>query len=184
MALATTWSTANTAGIDLTAIWAAAANAAGTWGENVQPYPPFDVGMVVYMLNGGAAVYVKLGTGGATGIGYEIVVPLGNYSAAVMMSNSVGALGDKVGIWLGNGAGLIGDYGFIQVYGYNPTAQIASGSLAASTALASTTTAGQLSTATGTGTKNIAGIQLTATGPSSAGSGTMQLNWPTVGSTN
>lgn len=182
MALATTWSTANTAGIDLTAIWTAASNAAGTYSENVQPYPPFDVGMVVWMLNGGAAVYVKLGTGGMTGLGYVGVVLLGDYTNCVMMSNSVGNLGDKIGVWLGNGAGLAGDYGFIQVYGSNPN--VWSAVAVVSAAMQSTTTAGQIDDANGTGTKNISGLFLTTAKTTAAGLTAAELNWPAVGSTN
>jgi hypothetical protein len=40
---------------------------------------------------------VKLGTGGATAVGYSLVID--EDFLAVMMSNSVGAAGDKIGIW-------------------------------------------------------------------------------------
>lgn len=180
MTLATTYSLANTAGIDLTAVYTA--STAGTWGENVQPGPPFAPGQIVWSLVGSAFVYVTLSTGGATGTGYAIVMPLGSYSAAVMMSNSVGALSDKIGIWTGSTAGVSGDSGWVQVYG--PCAAIrANAAAVVSTALASTSTAGALDDATTTGTKNISGIVFTQT-VTGAGNFTGELNWPIVGSTN
>lgn len=183
MALITAFSTSNTAGIDLTAVWSATANAAGTFAENVQPYPPLKEGTLVEMTNGSKAVYVKFGTGGMTGTGYVGVIPLGNYAGAVMMSNSVGNLGDKIGVFLGSVAALVNDYGWLQVYGTCAAVQVTA-SASASTALGSTTTAGQVNSATTTGTKNLPGLFLTAAGPGSAGLTTAELNFPTVGSTN
>lgn len=180
MTLATTYSLSNTAGIDLTAVYTA--STAGTWGENVQPGPPFAPGQIIWSLVGSAFVYVTLSTGGATGTGYAIVMPLGSYSAAVMMSNSVGALSDKIGIWTGSGAAVSGDSGWVQVYGACPAIR-ANGAAVISTALASTSTAGGLDDATTTGTKNISGIVFTATA-TGAGNFAGELNWPIVGSTN
>ena len=182
MALATTWSTLNTIGVDVSAIWSSAGNTAGTYSENVAPSPPFDAGMIATALNGNIAVYVKVGTGGVTGIGYAMVVLLGDYTNSVMMSNSVGSLSDKVGVWLGNGAAVAGDYGWVQLFGSNPGVQ--TGVAAVSTAMASTSTAGQIDDATGTGTKNISGLVLTTAKTSAAGLAPCQLNWPVIGSTN
>lgn len=176
MTLATTWSTANTAGIDFTAIWSALANsgATGSYMEGVQPYAPFDAGtMVPYQ--GGFAVYVKLGTGGVTNTGYAIVIPAGNYSGAVMMSASVGAIGDKIGVWLGTGAALVNDFGWIQVYGTGVLQTAAS--VTANTALLGTATAGQLAAS---GTHAIGNIFLTTGAGGSAGLTAAELNWPTV----
>lgn len=171
------YSTSNTAGIDLTAIWSATANAAGTLGENVQPYAPFASGTTIDMLNGGKAVYVKFGTGGVTGIGYAVVMPsAGPYTAAVMMSNSVGAIGDKIGVFLGSGAALVNDYGWLQVYGLSAGLQTAA-SVAANTALTSGATAGQLTTG---GTHAIGNIFLTTAAGSGAGLTAAELNWPAV----
>lgn len=182
MALITTFSTSNTAGIDLAAVWSATANAAGSLGENVMPYPPVKEGTLVEMTNGSKAVYVKFGTGGVTGTGYVAVIPLGNYAGAVMMSNSVGNLGDKIGVFLGSVAALVNDYAWLQVYGTCAAVQTATASV--SVALASTTTAGQLDDATGTGTKNLSGIFLTAAQTGASGLSTAELNFPVVGSTN
>lgn len=182
MALATTWSTLNTIGVDITAIWSSAANAAGTFGENVAPYPPFDAGMIATSLTGGISAYVKVGTGGVTNLGYVMVVLLGDYTNAVMMSNSVGSLQDKIGVWLGNGAAIAGDYGWVQFYGSVPSVQ--TGVATVSTAMASTSTAGQIDDATGTGTKNISGLVLTTAKITSAGLAPAELNWPIIGTTN
>jgi len=182
MALATTWTTLNAIGVDIAAIWSSTANAAGTYGENVQPYAPFDAGMIANSLNGGVSVYVKVGTGGVTGLGYAMVVLLGDYTNAVMMSNSVGSPGDKVGVWLGNGAAVAGDYGWVQLFGSCPSVQTNVATV--STAMASTSTAGQIDDATGTGTKNISGLVLTTAKTTSAGLAPCQLNWPVVGTTN
>lgn len=182
MALATTWSTLNTIGVDISAIWSSAANGAGTFGENVAPYAPFDAGMVATSLNGGIAVYVKVGTGGVTNLGYVMVVLLGDYTNAVMLSNSVGSLQDKVGVWLGNGVAIAGDYGWVQLFGSVPAVQ--TGVATVSTAMASTTTAGQIDDAVTTGTKNIPGLVLTTAKTTAAGLAPAQLNWPVIGTTN
>ena len=182
MTIATFFSTQNMANVDVTAVYSGSTTTAGTYAENVQPSPPFTPGTMAWASNGSAAVYVKLSTGGVTGTGYAIVVPLGDYTSAVMMSNSVGALSDKIGIWLGSAAASSGDSGWIQVYGSCAAARM-NGSVVISTALASTSTAGALDDATTTGTKNISGIVLTQTG-TGAGNFTAELNWPVVGSTN
>lgn len=182
MAIATFFSTQNMANVDVTAVYQGSVSTAGTYSENVQPSPPFTPGTMAWASNGSAAVFVTLSTGGATGTGYVVVVPLGNYAAAVMMSNSVGALSDKIGIWLGSTVAASGDSGWIQLYG-TCAAIRANAAAVVSTALASTSTAGGLDDAVTTGTKNISGIVFTATA-TGAGNFTGELNWPIVGSTN
>lgn len=181
MTLATVWSTANTIGVDLTAIWSSASQT-GTFNQNVQPYPPFAAGTKLAMLNGGMATYIKLSTGGATGLGYVLVAPLGDLTAAVMMSNSVGNLGDPVGVWLGNGAAISGDYGWMQTSGLCAAMQVAA-SCVRNVALASTTTAGVLDDAVGSLTKNISNVWATVTVTTAAAT-PADLNNGTVGSTN
>lgn len=181
MALATQWSTTNTIGIDITAIWSSASNT-GTYMEGVTPYAPFDAGMIAYGLNGAIAAYCKIGTGGITGVGYAGVVLLGDYTNVVMMSNSVGSLQDKVGIFLGVGAAIAGDYGWFQFYGSCPSIRT-NAAVAVSTAMASTSTAGALDDATTTGTKNITNIVLT-TAATTGGLSPGQLNWPVISTTN
>ena len=60
----TNFSTSNTAGVDVTAVYTASTS--GTWGENVQPGPSFQAGTVVLGANGAKFVYVTLSTGGCT----------------------------------------------------------------------------------------------------------------------
>lgn len=182
MTIATFFSTDNKIGIDVTQVYQGSVSVAGTYAENVQPSPPFTPGTMAWAANGSAAVYVTLSTGGATGTGYVIVVPLGDYTKGVMMSNSVGNLGDKIGVWLGSGAGASADSGWIQLYGTNAAVQ--TNVAAVSVAMASTTTAGQIDDATGSGTKNISGLFLTVAKTTSAGLAPCELNWPVVGSTN
>ena len=182
MTLATNFSTLNTAGVDLTAVYTA--STAGTWGENVQPGPPFAPGTVMLGLNGSKYIYVTLSTGGSTGAGYFMVAPLNAYGAVVMMSNSVGNLGDPCGVWMG-GAASSGDSGWMQTGGLNSSGVQVAASCVHNVALASTanTSNGVLDDATGTGTKNITGIVITTT-VTGAGLSPAELNNPTVGSTN
>lgn len=183
MTLATNFATANTAGIDFTAVYTA--STAGTWGENVQPGPPFTPGTVVYLANGGAAVYVTFSTGGVTGNGYAVVMPsAAPYTAAVMTSTSVGKVGDKVGVFMGTSAAVSGDSGWLQVYGYVPTGVRTAASVGANVALLSSATAGQLATGTGTGTTAIGNIFLTAAAAGSAGLTACELNWPAITAVN
>lgn len=182
MTLATTWVTSNTSGIDLTAVYAALANSAGTFGENVQPYPPVAVGTKVSLTNGGTAIYVKLGTGGVTGTGYALVAPLNDYTAAVMMSNSVGNLGDPVGFSLNSGAALVNDCVWMQTSGLCASVQVAA-SCVHNVVLASTATAGIIDDSVSTPTKNITGVVITTT-VVGAGSSPGELLDPRVGTTN
>ncbi len=176
MALATNFSTTNTAGILLTDVWSATANAAGSLGENVAPYPPFTAGTVINGLAGAKYIYVKLGTGGATGAGYFIVCPLNAYDAAVMASDSVGNIGDPCGVWMG-GAALIGDYGWIQTSGLNSTGVRVAALCAHNVALGTTATAGVLDDSGSTHTLSGVWITTTVVG---AGLSPAQLNNPVV----
>lgn len=143
--------------------------------------PNFPVGQQVTALNGSVWTRVKLGTGGLTGAGY--VCTFNSAFLAVMMSNSVGALGDKAGV-PACGAALAGDYIWLQVYGTADAINVAA-SCVANVALASTTssTPGTLDDATGTGTKNISGIVITTTATTAANQ-PGELNYPVIGTTN
>ncbi len=181
MTLATNFVTSNTAGIDLTAVYTAVT--AGTWGENVQPGPPFVAGTVVNGSNGAKYIYVKLSTGGVTGQGYLLVAPLNAYDGAVMMTSSVGNLGDPVGVAVCTAAGIAGDYVWMQTSGLCPGGVQAAASCVHNVALASTATAGVIDDSVAGGTKNLPGIFITTTVTGAALS-PAQLNNPTVGSTN
>lgn len=183
MTLATNFSTSNTANVDLTAVYTA--STAGTWGENVQPGAPFVAGTVVLGTNGAKYVYVTLSTGGCTGQGYFIVAPLNAWDGAVMMSNSVGNLGDPCGVAVCTAAAVSGDSIWIQTSGLCPGGVRVAASCVHNVALASTanTSNGVLDDAVGTGTKNISGIVITTT-VTGAGLSPAELNNPVVGSTN
>lgn len=142
--------------------------------------PNFPVGKLVTALNGSVWIRVLVSTGGVTGAGY--VCTFNSAFLAVMMSNSVGALGDKIGVPVV--ACAAGDYIWLQVYGKADAINVAA-SAVANVALASTTssTPGTLDDAVGTGTKNIPGIFITTTA-TTAGNYPGELNFPTVGSTN
>src|SRR6185436_9100595 len=142
--------------------------------------PQFTLGQQVTASDNSVWVRIKLGTGGVTGAGYVIVFD--EAFLGVMMSNSVGGLGDKIGVWAA-GAAVIGDYGWVQVYGECDAIQVLA-SAAANVALASTTTAGALDDSVSTPTINVTGIQLTTARAASQGNAPGVLNWPVVGSTN
>lgn len=148
------------------------------------PYAPdvpgIKLGTLVMASDNSAWVRVKLGTGGCTGAGYVCTFDVA--WTAVMMSNSVGALGDKIGVAANSTAAVAGDYIWLQLYGTCQSIRVA-GAVVINTALASTTTAGELDDATGAGTKNISGIVITTTASGESGVAG-ELNWPVIGSTN
>jgi len=176
MALATNFSTLNTAGIGLTDVYTAATS--GTFAENVQPGPPFAAGTVMLGLNGAKYIYVTLSTGGATGAGYFMVCPLNNYGAVVMASNSVGNIGDPCGVWMG-GAAVSGDSGWIQTSGLNSSGVQVAASCVRNVALSTTATAGVIDD--GAGTHNISGVVITTT-VTGAGLSPAELNNPAISS--
>lgn len=143
--------------------------------------PPVPVGTFAIGSDGTQWVYVKFGTGGATLQGYVCVYD--EDYLAVMMSNSVGALGDKVGIYPATVAALANDYGWLQVYGTCDQIQVLA-SCAANVLITSTTTAGALDDAAGTGTKTISNMWLTTARAASQGNAPGTLNFPVVGATN
>ncbi len=151
--------------------------AAGSY--NTGQLNPVPVGTIALGRDGSQWVYVLFGSGGVTGLGYVVVVD--EDFLAVMMSNSVGGLGDKIAV--APVAAAAGDYGWVQVYGTCDDIQVAA-SCAANVVLASTTTAGQIDDSVTTPTKNITGIILTTARGGSAGTAPGYLNFPVVGTTN
>ncbi len=151
---------------------------------SLYPYPSvntqFTLGQQVTAADNSVWVYVLLGTGGVTGAGFVMVFD--EDFLAVMMSNSVGAIGDKIGVWPG-AAAVAGSYGWVQVYGTCDAMQVLA-SAAANVALASTTTDGALDDAVANPTKNITGVVLTTARAASQGNAPAELNWPVVGTTN
>lgn len=141
--------------------------------------PGFALGQQVTATDSSVWTYVKYGVGGSTGLGF--VVTFDEDFLAVMMSNSVGALGDRVGV--APAVALAGDYGWVQIYGTCDAIQVLA-SAAANVPLASTVTAGALDDAVANPTKNIVGMVLTTARAASQGNAPGQLNYPTIGTTN
>lgn len=125
---------------------------------------------------GNEYAFVQYGTGGAAANG---VVSITAASAAVMLSNSAGLRGERVGVAMATAVAT--EYGWAMVNG--ATNVLCAAAAAANTPLASTTTAGSIDDATGAGTKNILGMVLT-TAATDAGAFAALLTYPTVGSTN
>lgn len=146
---------------------------------NTGQLAPLALGTLADGTDGSKWVYVLFGVGGVTGLGYSVVVD--EDFLAVMMSNSVGALGDKIAV--APVAAAAGDYGWVQMYGTCDAIQV-SASCAPNVPLASTVTAGQLDDAVANPTKNITGMWLTTARGGTAGTAPGYLNWPTVGTTN
>lgn len=153
-----------------------------TTSTSLYPYPqsvPFTVGQLAEGTDGSKWIFVKFGVGGVTGLGYVCVYD--EDFLAVMMSNSVGAIGDKIGV--ATAAALVDNYGWLQVYGTCDDIHVLA-SCNPNVQLASTTTAGALDDTVTTPTKNINGIVLTTARAASEGNAPGVLNWPVVGTTN
>lgn len=162
-------------GVDLSAVFSPSASLYPYKSDNQQ----FAVGQQITALDGSVWTYIKYGVGGSTGLGYVIVFD--EDFLGVMMSNSVGGQGDKIGV--APAAALVGDYGWVQVYGTCDAIQVLA-SAAANVPLASTVTAGALDDAVANPTKNIVGMVLTTARAASQGNAPGELNYPTVGTTN
>lgn len=135
------------------------------------------LGQKITTHDGKVYVCVVLGTGGVTGDGY--VCSFGNDYTAIMVDTDVaGSIleGDYVGV--AEGAGVAGDYGWLQIYG---ACGIRSEQDAlANKKLAATADAGQIDDAAATGIF-INGMHLgTATGGADAVNTTGFLNFPTM----
>lgn len=169
------YNTSNRAGVNYNDVFTPPA--AGTRGYGTQP--AFTLGQLSEGSDGSIWVYVKFGTGGVTGTGYVVV--LDEDFLAVMMSNSVGGLGDKIAV--APATAVLNDYGWVQVYGTCDSIRVAA-SCAANVVLASTVNAGEIDDAVATPTKNITGIILTTARAASAGLAPGLLNYPVVGTTN
>lgn len=169
------YSTSNTAGINFEETFTPPV--AGSY--NTGQLAPLALGQVAEGTDGSKWVYCLAGVGGVTGLGYAVVID--EAFGAVMMSNSVGGFGDKIGI--SPVAASAGDFFWAQVYGTCDDIRV-SASAAANVPLASTANAGELDDAVGAGTKNITGIILTTARGGTAGNAPGMLNFPTVGTTN
>jgi hypothetical protein len=169
------YSVSNTAGINFSQTFTPPV--AGSY--NTGQLAPLALGQTADGTDGSKWVYCLAGVGGVTGLGYVVVMD--EAFGAVMMSNSVGGLGDKIGVAPTSAAA--GDYIWIQVYGTCDDIRV-SASCAANVPLASTVTAGEIDDAVATPTKNLTGIILTTARAASAGNAPGLLNYPVVGTTN
>lgn len=141
--------------------------------------PAAALGTIVLASDGSQWVYVLFGSGGVTGLGYVVVVD--EAFGAVMMSNSVGGLGDPIAV--APAAASSGDYGWVQRFGTCDDIRVTA-SCNPNVALASTTTAGQIDDSVANPTKNLTGIILTTVRGGTDGNAPGYLNWPVVGTTN
>ncbi len=151
--------------------------AAGSY--NTGQLAPVALGQKATGTDGSEWVYVVAGTGGVTGLGYVVVIDE-NWTC-LMMSNSVGAFGDKIGV--APVAAALGDYLWVQLFGTCDDIRVTA-STGANVALASTVTNGQISATVTTPTKNLPGIILTTARGGTDGNAPGFLNWPVVGTTN
>lgn len=172
------YSTSQVMGVTLATVYSPPAAGSYNYGTD---NPPFAVGTITDAGDGSKWVFVKFGVGGATTGGFVCVYD--EDFLAVMMSNSVGALGDKIGVFGGSSSAVANDYGWLQTYGTCDQIQVLA-SCNPNVALASTVTAGALDDAVANPTKNINGMWLTTARAASQGVAPGELNWPTVGSTN
>lgn len=172
------YSSSNMAGVNFSEVYTPPLTGAYNFGTS---NPAFEVGTVADGRDGSKWIYCKIGVGGATGVGFVMVYD--EDFLAVMMSNSVGGLGDHVGVFAGTSAAIANDYAWLQVYGTCDLMQVLA-SCAANVQLASTTTAGALDDTVTTPTKMINGVVLTTARAASQGNAPAELNWPVVGVTN
>lgn len=122
-------------------------------------------------------VFVRFGSGGATGAGFVCVIDPA--FEAVMASNTTALRGLRIGV--AQAAAAANEFGWLQIYG---SVDVQTDVAAVNAAMASTTTAGQIDDAAGTGTKQILGLSLTTARTGSAGLAAAFLNFPSVGATN
>lgn len=125
-------------------------------------------------------VFVQFGTGGAS-VQFLVSINMADYTA-VMTSNSASLRGQLVGVYVGDTAALIGEFGWVQIYG--PASIQVSASCAANALITTTVTAGELDDAAGVGTKTIAGVVLTTARAASSGQAPAMLIYPNVTITN
>lgn len=120
-------------------------------------------------------VYVLVGTGGITGLGYAVVIDPTNTAVMTSAAGGTMVIGNRIGI--APAAASAGDYIWVQVYG-PVDAMRAAAAAAANTQLLATATAGALDDA---GTHNLSGIVFT-TAATGAGNFAGELNYPVVAS--
>lgn len=171
------YSTSNAAGIDFRT--AVTPTTTGYAQDVTGLAPTMPLGTIAHGTDGSVWVQCLVGVGGVTGLGFVVVID--EDFGCVMMSNSVGGLGDAVGV--APVLAAAGDYIWVQRFGTCDALQVLA-SANPNVPLASTVTAGALDDAVATPTKNITGVVLTTARAASQGNAPAYLNWPVVGTTN
>lgn len=149
-------------------------NAVGASTTRVTTWAEFELGTVMW-IGGGAHVYVKFGTGGATGRGY--VCTIDEDFEAVMLTTSNDADGDQVGV--AGTAASEDDYGWCQVYG-KAGVRSEQDALANAFLGAMATPAGQVDDAAASGLYIDGIVFRAATGDADAVNETAFLSWPRI----
>lgn len=143
-----------------------------TGDRNYGAQPTFALGQLMFGSGNTAFVYVKFGTGGATGAGY-----LCNISPAfdaVMSSTGNDAFGTPVGA--AQAVAVAGDYGWVQIYG--PGLLRGAASTAINVPLAPTATDGQVDDGAAVGALVFGGLTYTTAVGGAAGTSAAWFNWP------
>lgn len=175
--MAIPFATSGQLGIDLSAVYVPSTSLYPYATNNQQ----FALGQQVTAQDNSVWVYVKYGTGGSTGLGFVMVYD--EDFTALMVDNSTGALGDKIGICPSSVAVAAGSYGWLQIFGTCDAIQVLA-SCNPNVQLATTTTAGALDDTVSSPTINVNGIVLTAARTSSQGNAPGVLNYPVIGTAN
>lgn len=165
------FATSNIAGVNFSEIFTPPS--AGDYNYGAQP--PVALGTRVTGSDSSVWVYVVLGTGGTTGVGY--VCRYDENFLAVMLSTSNDVFGTPVGV-PACGAAVIGDYVWLQIAGTCDNIRVAA-LCAEDVALSTTATAGVLDDASGL---IVTGMTITTTAVGASAQPGL-LNFPTVTAT-
>jgi len=170
MATTTLYATSGALGVNLAEIWSVDS---GTYSDGDQP--PLPVGTRVTATDGSVWVNVTVGVGGVTETGYAVVFD--ETFSAVMLTTSVDAYGDQVGI-PACGVAVATDVIWVQIAGVCPAIMV-SASASANAALFATADAGELNSG-GTTSPYISGVVLTTARGGTDGTAPGVLNFPQV----
>lgn len=137
---------------------------------------PFSLGQRMQDADGNEFVYVQ--ADGAVTAGDVVILTEAFQADALDLTNSNGAIGDKVGV----AKGTLADnaYGWVQIYGVASAVNAATGATA-NTRLNSTATAGRVDDDGTAGSESITGLFITATAASNTAAGI--LNYPFIAAT-
>jgi hypothetical protein len=128
--------------------------------------------------NGMEYIWVQLGAGGATP---QFVLSIKADNSAIMATTTLGLRGERIGVYMGDTAGVATDYCWAMIYG---TTNVQTAVASANVAMQLSATAGTIDPTATTGTKLINNLNLTAARVSTTGLAPAILTYPTVGITN